>query len=161
METRCFLWSTNYNLNTIYMKFRADSIIFQTTVVTICTNNLTFSVFMCFVWIWDKTAIISLYSINWLVCITETECVHCAVHSVFLNTFHVNLNLSYTFIFYYYYQKDEQVKPGNLLIDWCSLSPPPCWVMTLSLSLCIFIPWGVIPLVFNSVSPVSVIPPTL
>ena len=32
------------------------------------------SVFMCFVWIWEQTAIISLYSINWLVCITETEC---------------------------------------------------------------------------------------
>jgi len=29
---------------------------------------------MCFVWIWEQTAIISLYSINWLVCITETEC---------------------------------------------------------------------------------------
>ena len=25
------------------------------------------SVFMCFVWIWEQTAIISLYSINWLV----------------------------------------------------------------------------------------------
>ena len=37
-------------------------------------NNSTFcpnSVFMCFVWIWEQTAIISLYSINWLVCITE------------------------------------------------------------------------------------------
>ena len=32
------------------------------------------SVFMCFVWIWEQTAIISLYSINWLVFITETEC---------------------------------------------------------------------------------------
>ena len=31
-------------------------------------------VFMCFVWIWEQTAIISLYSINWLVFITETEC---------------------------------------------------------------------------------------
>ena len=29
---------------------------------------------MCFVWIWEQTAIISLYSINWLVCITQTEC---------------------------------------------------------------------------------------
>ena len=29
---------------------------------------------MCFVWISEQTAIISLYSINWLVCITETEC---------------------------------------------------------------------------------------
>jgi len=29
---------------------------------------------MCFVWISEQTANISLYSINWLVCITETEC---------------------------------------------------------------------------------------
>ena len=29
---------------------------------------------MCFVWFWEQTAIISLYSINWLVFITETEC---------------------------------------------------------------------------------------
>ena len=44
--------------------------------------NSTFSphsVFMCFVRIWEQTAIISLYSINWLVFITETECVYCAV----------------------------------------------------------------------------------
>jgi len=32
------------------------------------------SVFMCFVWISEQTAIISVYSINWLVCITEGEC---------------------------------------------------------------------------------------
>ena len=31
------------------------------------------SVFVCFVWIWEQTAIISLYRINWLVFITETE----------------------------------------------------------------------------------------
>jgi hypothetical protein len=29
---------------------------------------------MCFVWISEQTAIISLYSINWVVFITETEC---------------------------------------------------------------------------------------
>ena len=34
-----------------------------------------------YVWIWEQTAIISLYSINWLVCITETECVYCAVRT--------------------------------------------------------------------------------
>ena len=58
-------------------------------VVTICTasltlNNSTFcphSVFLCFVWIWEQTAIISLYNINWLVCITESECVYCAVRT--------------------------------------------------------------------------------
>ena len=58
-------------------------------VVAIRTTSLTFnnstfcphSVFMCFVWTWEQTAIISLYSINWLVCITETECVYCAVRT--------------------------------------------------------------------------------
>jgi hypothetical protein len=34
-----------------------------------------------FVWISEQTAIISLYNINWLVCITETECVYCAVRT--------------------------------------------------------------------------------
>jgi len=45
-------------------------------------SNSTFwphSVFMCFVWVWEQTAIISLHSINWLVCVTETVCVYCAV----------------------------------------------------------------------------------
>ena len=45
------------------------------TAVTICTASLTFNnstfcphtVFMCFVWISEQTAIISLYNINWLV----------------------------------------------------------------------------------------------
>ena len=57
--------------------------------VTICTTSLTFSnstfcphsVFMCFVWIWEQTAIISLHNLNWLVFITETECVYCAVRA--------------------------------------------------------------------------------
>ena len=29
---------------------------------------------MCFVWILEQTAIIYVYSINWLIFITETEC---------------------------------------------------------------------------------------
>ena len=57
--------------------------------VTICTTSLTFNnstfcphtVFMCFVWIWEQTAIISLYSINWLVFMTERESVYCAVQT--------------------------------------------------------------------------------
>ena len=60
-------------------------------VVTIFTARLTFnvstfcphSVYMCFLWIWEQTAIISLYSIDWLVFITEAECVYCAVRSTF------------------------------------------------------------------------------
>jgi hypothetical protein len=50
--------------------------------VSICTAGLTFNnstfcphtVFVCFVWISEQTAIISLYSINRLVFITETGC---------------------------------------------------------------------------------------
>ena len=57
--------------------------------VTICTASLTFnnstfcphSVFMCFVWISEQTAIISLYNINWLVFITNRKCVYCAVRT--------------------------------------------------------------------------------
>jgi hypothetical protein len=55
-------------------------------------TNSTFcphSVFMCFVWISEQTAIISLHSINWLVFITETECVYCAVRAKYLNTVQV------------------------------------------------------------------------
>jgi hypothetical protein len=54
----------------------------------ITNKNSTFcphSVFMCFVWISEQTAIISLHSINWLVFITETECVYCAARTGSLN----------------------------------------------------------------------------
>jgi hypothetical protein len=40
------------------------------------------SAFVRVVWISEQTAIISIYSMNWLVFITETECVYCAVRSV-------------------------------------------------------------------------------
>ena len=69
--------------------------------VTICTASLTFknstfclhSVFMCFVWIWEQTAIISLYSINWLVFITKTESVYFAVRTGSLYVIQTNLRL--------------------------------------------------------------------
>jgi hypothetical protein len=47
-------------------------------------SNSTFcphGAFMCFLWIWEQTAIIYVYNINWLVFITETECVYCAVRT--------------------------------------------------------------------------------
>jgi hypothetical protein len=66
---------------------------------TICPH----SVFMCFVWIWEQTAIISLYSINWLVFITETVCVYCTVrsaHTVYLFFFCTDLRTnSYYFLY--------------------------------------------------------------
>ena len=67
--------------------------------VTICTASLTFnnstfcphSVFMCFVWIWEQTAIVCLYNIIWLLFITETESVYWAVGAECLNIIQVNL----------------------------------------------------------------------
>jgi len=44
---------------------------------------------MCFVWISEQTAIISLYNINWLVFITEMEYVYCAVRTGSLNVIQV------------------------------------------------------------------------
>ena len=52
------------------------------------------SVFMCFVWISEQTAIISLYSINWLVFITETECVYWAVRTGYLDTIRIKFSLA-------------------------------------------------------------------
>jgi len=48
------------------------------------------TVFMCFVWIPEQAAIISLYSINWLVFITEKGVVYCAVRTGCLNMIQVN-----------------------------------------------------------------------
>jgi len=45
---------------------------------------------MCFVWIWEQTATISLYSIDWPEFITEAECVYCAVRPGYLNIIQVN-----------------------------------------------------------------------
>ena len=43
------------------------------------------AVFMCSAWIWEQTAVISVYSINRLRFITETESVYCAVRTGYLN----------------------------------------------------------------------------
>jgi hypothetical protein len=51
------------------------------------------SVFVCFVWISEQTVIISLYSINWLVFITEKECVYCAVRTESLYAIQINLSI--------------------------------------------------------------------
>ena len=60
---------------------------------------------MCFVWIWVQTAIVSLYSINWLVFIAETECVYCAVrieYIYFISIFHVKTVEVYKQLLWYW-----------------------------------------------------------
>ena len=49
--------------------------------------NSTFcplSVIMCFVWIWEQTAIISLHSIDWPVCIRDRMCLLCGTDWIFI-----------------------------------------------------------------------------
>jgi hypothetical protein len=90
-------WCQNYPFNLVQKRlpgcYRRILLTLWKPVVTICTTSLTFSnytfcphsVFVCFVWISEQTAIISLYNINWLVFVTEMECVYCAVRTGSLN----------------------------------------------------------------------------
>jgi hypothetical protein len=54
-----------------------------------------------FLWIWEQAAIISLYSINWLVFITETQCVYCAVRTgyLYMCVFLLSIVLSFLSLF--------------------------------------------------------------
>ena len=63
------------------------------------------AVFMCFVWISEQTAIISLYSINWLVFITEKKCVYCAVRT---GSLYVILRSAHTAVFMCFVWISEQ-----------------------------------------------------
>ena len=68
----------------------------HTHTIKLTLKNSTFcphSVFMCFVWFSEQTAIISLYNINWLFFITETEGVYCAVGTGSLYVIRFNLSL--------------------------------------------------------------------
>jgi len=81
--------------SSLFHNFLTMSRLWISAVQSPCTAILTLkystfcphSVFMCFVWISEQTALISLYSINWLVCITEAECVYCVVQSKYLCVF--------------------------------------------------------------------------
>jgi hypothetical protein len=95
-------------------------------VFTICTtksniHNSTFcphSVFMCFVWISEQTAIISLYNINWLVCITETECVYCAVRTEYLATIRIKFSLARVMA-----HVVKSLRPNSKTRVWSQFSP--------------------------------------
>ena len=69
---------------------------------------------MCFVWIWEQTAIISLYSINWLVFITETECVYCAVRTGYLYRIYFKFSLSWGYKSIYVWYIYAETKFQNL-----------------------------------------------
>ena len=98
-EFMCFVWIWEqtaiislYSINWLVCITQTECAYCAVRTEHLTFTNSTFcphSVFMCFVWIWEQTAIISLYNINWLICITETECVYCAVrteHLTFTNS---------------------------------------------------------------------------
>ena len=71
----CFSTKTRPTVLFTSMHAKCRTLSPHCSAVTLCTtfwtlDSSTFcphSVFMCFVWFWEQTAIISLYSINWLV----------------------------------------------------------------------------------------------
>ena len=76
----CFVWISEqtaitslYNINWLVFVTETECVYCaaRTGSFYIILRSAPHSVFMCFVWIWEQTTIISLYSINWLVCITE------------------------------------------------------------------------------------------
>ena len=103
----------------------------------------TQTVFMCFVWISEQTAIISLYSINWLVFVTDTERVYCAVRTLYI--FPTELRAM------------AQANIGRLLTVETTFDPRPVLV--------IFVVYKValiqVSLAGHRCSPLSIIPPTI
>jgi hypothetical protein len=82
-----------YSINWPVFTAEMESVYCAVWTGSLYTTSLTFSnstfcphtVFMCFVSIWEETAIISLYNINWLVFTAEMESVYCAVRNEILN----------------------------------------------------------------------------
>ena len=74
-------------------------------------------VFMYLVWIWEQTAIISLYNINWLVCITEKGCVYCAARTGSLYTILRSAHHS-VFVYLCGSENKQRLFPYTALTDW-------------------------------------------
>ena len=72
-------------------------------------------IYVFFLWISEQTAIISLYGINCLVFITETECVYCAVGAEYLIVIHFNPLIS---LLPCQYQSTNS--PHSSSFTWCS-----------------------------------------
>jgi hypothetical protein len=88
------IWTNSFLYSSLRKKFHSCwkkgpffcLLTFESPVVTIWPPGLAFTIlrsvhnaFMCPVRISVQTSIISLYNINWLVCITEAESIYCAV----------------------------------------------------------------------------------
>jgi len=98
----CFVWISEqtaiisiYNINWLVFITETECVYcaVRTGCLYIILRSAHTAVFMCFVWISEQTAIISLRNINCLVFITDNECVYCAVRTEYLNVIQDNLNI--------------------------------------------------------------------
>jgi len=122
----CFVWIWEqtaiislYSINWLSF-YNRDGVFLTRGTYGVFIFNSTFSpnsVFMCFVLIWEQTAIISLYSINWLIVITETECVYCAVRTGSLYTILRSAHTVYLCALCGSENK-QQLFPYTVLTDW-------------------------------------------
>jgi hypothetical protein len=91
-EFMCFVWISEqaaiislYSINCLVFITWIECVYcaVRTEALYIILRSTHTAEFICFVWIPEQTAItrISLYSINWLVFISETEFVYCAVRT--------------------------------------------------------------------------------
>jgi len=110
---------TAYRAPSVYRHAqRCRCMALYTPVITIHTfSNSAFCphiVYMCFVWMWEQTAIISLYSINWMVFITETECVYCAVRT---GSLYIILRSAHR-VYLCGSENKQRLFPYTVLTDW-------------------------------------------
>jgi len=98
-------WTERFNAHVLYPVYKISN-------STFCPHSVS----VCFVWIWEQTAIISLYSINWLVFMTKTECVYCAVRTGYLNIIRINFSLKMPLIAEARYQ--SKVNPCGIFGGW-------------------------------------------
>jgi hypothetical protein len=113
---------SNCTIKTAY--FVACSRFFTFTMSTMHGHMIIKSAFMCFVWIWEQTAIIFLYSINWLGFITEMKCVYCAVRTGSLNIIQVTLMQVSVFHSQYHFTKAQgRIKLFGAPRQWKNFRP--------------------------------------
>ena len=106
-----------YNINWLVCITETECVYCAVRTEHLTFTNSTFcphTVFMCFVWIWEQTAIISLYCINWLVCIAETECVYCAVRTGSLYTILRSAHTVYLCVLYGYQNEQRLISMYNI-----------------------------------------------
>ena len=91
-EHMCSKHVEAWNKLTLKQKFCASSWLITEINILRCTVSKTSKLYILFLWISEKTAIMTLYSINWLVFITKMACLLRGI-KYYLSIIQVNLSL--------------------------------------------------------------------